>query len=66
MAKYKIKIDKDACIGCGACVSIAEKLFGLEDGKAYAIKKEIADSELANAKEAADSCPVQAIKIEKS
>ncbi len=64
--KYKIKVDKEKCIGCGACVSVDEAVFKLVDGKAVAIKKEISDSELSKAKDAADSCPVQAIKIEKA
>ncbi|MBU0894433.1 MAG: ferredoxin [Nanoarchaeota archaeon] len=29
-----IKIDKEKCLGCGACVSACKKGFELKDGKA--------------------------------
>ena len=52
-----IKVDKDKCIGCGACESICEKVFGLKDGKAY-VKEQ---KNLPCVQEAVDSCPVSAI-----
>lgn len=56
----KLKIDKDLCIGCGLCVSIAEKTFRLNsEGKAEIIKK--GEGEEKKILEASDSCPVQAI-----
>jgi ferredoxin len=57
----KINIDKNLCIGCGTCVSIASKSFKLGiDGKAEAIEP-MGDEEKI-IKEAIDSCPVAAIK----
>jgi ferredoxin len=51
-------VDKDTCIGCGACVSICPDGFEMgNDGKAQ-VKGE-ADC----AQSAADSCPVGAIKV---
>lgn len=66
MAK-KIKIDKDACMGCGACVGTASDYFELTDidgeQKAQVIKQyDEADKDLIEA--AADGCPAQAILIE--
>ena len=61
MAKYKVSVDKKKCIGCGACVAVCEN-FELKDGKAF-VKK--ASSDLECNKEAADVCPVQAIKVTK-
>lgn len=54
----KIKIDKEKCIGCGACEAICPESFKMEDGKAEFVGsgKEKCISE------AKDSCPVQAIK----
>ena len=49
-------IDKEKCIGCGACVSACPKGFGLSDGKAH-----VKDSKAKCIKEAIDSCPVDAI-----
>jgi len=57
----KIIIDKEKCIGCGACVSICPKGFELIDCKAHAKKAEV--KKITCEKEAADSCPVGAITI---
>ncbi|MBI2630124.1 ferredoxin [Candidatus Pacearchaeota archaeon] len=54
----KIKVDKEKCIGCGACEAICPEIFKMEDGKAKVIGKESKCT-----KEAADSCPVQAIEV---
>lgn len=56
----KVKIDKEKCIGCGACEAVCPKVFKLINGKATAKMKETNEK---CAKEAADSCPVQAIEI---
>jgi len=56
----KISINKEKCIGCGACVSICPNVFELKNGKAQAKVKETKET---CAKEAADSCPVQAISV---
>ena len=61
----KLKIDKNKCIGCGACASICSELFEIDnDGKAETKKSTINEEEKKCAQEAADSCPVQAIEIE--
>ncbi len=60
MTKYEIKVNKKECIGCGACTVQCDN-FELEDGKAYPKKAEV--SELGCNKDAADVCPVGAIKI---
>ncbi len=57
----KIIIDKNLCIGCGTCISIAPKTFKLDkEGKAEVIEP-IGDNET-TVQEAIDSCPVTAIK----
>jgi ferredoxin len=60
---YKVKVDKETCIGCGLCSSICEKVFEMKDGKAY-VKTAKTDEKCA--KEAEESCPVNAIKLEKA
>lgn len=51
------------CIGCGLCVSIAPKVFEMKNGLSVA-KDPNGDKKFPKeTKEAADSCPVQAIKI---
>lgn len=51
----------DACIACGACESVCDAVFAVED---IAVVKEaaIAGNE-DGVKEAADCCPVNAIEI---
>lgn len=54
-----IKIDKDKCIGCGTCVSIAPDTFELSnDGKSKVIKPNAEGKEI---EEAIESCPNRAI-----
>ena len=58
----EISVNKDLCIGCGLCTTIAEKTFKLDDnGKAEVINPN-GDSE-EKIKEAAESCPVGAIRV---
>jgi len=58
----KVKVDKDKCIGCGLCVSLAPKSFKLgEDGKSQVIEP-VGDDEK-TIENAAESCPVGAIEI---
>ena len=56
-----IKVNKDTCIGCGSCVAVCPSHFEMNaEGKAEAISQEKASC----VKDAADTCPVQAISIE--
>ena len=60
----KANVDKDTCIGCGACPSICPEVFSMDDdGLAKAIDSEIPEDVQEDAKEARDSCPVDAIDI---
>jgi len=56
------KIDKNKCIGCGLCESIAPEVFEIgDDGKAHVKNPKACNKP--NCKEAVDSCPAQAIKL---
>jgi ferredoxin len=61
---YKIVVDKEECIGCGACVSMCQAMFKMVGGKCVA-KKDTFDNP-GCAQESADSCPVSCIKVEKN
>jgi len=59
MAKIPV-VDKNKCIGCGTCTVLAPKTFRLgKDGKAEVINPPGDEEE--KIKEAAESCPVDAI-----
>jgi len=57
----KITIDKNLCIGCGACVSIAPKTFKLDNEDKAEVIEPVGDNE-ATIQDAIDSCSVTAIK----
>lgn len=62
----KILLDKEKCIGCGACQSVCHKYFELdEDGKSKLKKEEVKESDINCVRETIKSCPVQCIKIDK-
>lgn len=61
--KYKIKIDRDLCIGAATCVAVAPKAFAL-DNEAKAILLPTANEETDQTiLDAAKSCPVAAIIV---
>lgn len=58
-------VDKDTCIGCGLCPSISPEVFEMQDdGKAGEIVDSVPETAKDSAKEAEDSCPVNAISVE--
>ena len=57
----KVRVE-DGCIACGACESICDAVFTVED-IAVVNEAEIASNE-DSVKEAADACPVSVIIIE--
>ncbi len=60
----KATVDPDTCIGCELCPTICPEVFKMgDDGIAHTIVDKVPADFLATAREAAESCPVQAIKI---
>jgi ferredoxin len=59
----KIEIDKNKCIGCGTCASLAPEVFELDKNNKSTVKN-INGADVETIKLAADSCPTEAIKIE--
>lgn len=63
----KVEINKEACIGCGACQMIAPEVFEInDDGVSTVLTEEIEKDLEEKVNEAVDSCPTSAIKVEKN
>ena len=61
----KVKVNSDACIGCGACVAICGDVFEFNDeGTSSVIVDEVKDELVEDVKEAIESCPTSAIEEE--
>lgn len=57
------KVDKEKCIGCGACTAIAANTFKMgDDGKSEVTNPTGDSAEVIQ--QAVDGCPVQAISLE--
>lgn len=65
LKKWKIKIDRDLCIGAASCVALAAKTFALDsENKAVILEGEGDVPEMI--KLAAESCPTKSIILEDS
>lgn len=60
----KAIVDKEACTGCGLCTSTCPEVFEMEDNVAVVNLKNISDENKESVKQAAQDCPLEAIKIE--
>lgn len=61
----KVKVNKDVCIGCGACASIVSEVFDIGDeGFAYVKTDKFDDSIKEEILDAAENCPVSAIEVD--
>ena len=59
----QVYVDPDLCIACGACISLAEKVYDWDDdGKAKAIEGDVPGDQEEAAIEGLEGCPTEAIK----
>lgn len=60
----KVLVDESKCIRCGACMRIAENVFGYgSDGESVPLVQTVEDSNV-DAVAAMESCPTGAISLE--
>jgi len=59
-----VKIDADLCTACGLCVDDVPDVFKMGDDVAEVIAEEVPSDQESAVKDAADSCPSEAIIVE--
>lgn len=62
MAKYKIEVDRDLCVGDGACVNEAPEVFEMDD-ESIAVVTNPEGNTPEEILAAAQACPVDAITL---
>lgn len=61
----RVSVDREKCMGCGVCESICPEVFQMgDDNIAKVLQDPVSDSLEPAAREAADSCPEEAIQVE--
>ena len=61
----KAHVDHDTCIGCGVCPSVCPEIFEMrDDGLSHVIVDTVPAGAEDAAKDAEESCPVDAITVE--
>lgn len=61
----KVKVNRDSCIGCGACEAICPEVFQLDDdGLSTVVCDDSKKIDENSVQEAIESCPTSAISNE--
>lgn len=60
----KVKVNKEACIGCGACAAICDTVFEIDDeGLSVAKVEEVKEEDKQAVIDSVESCPTGAIEV---
>lgn len=60
----KVVVNKELCIGCGACQEIAKGIFEIDDdGLAKVVCEKIEEEKEEDVIDAAEGCPTSAIAV---
>ena len=59
--RWKVTVNRDACLGSGVCAATAPHRFRLDDGKSRPIQEDIEPDDIVL--DAADTCPAEAITV---
>lgn len=60
-----VKVNRDACIGCGACAAICDSVFEIDDeGISTVVDETVSEENQEKVQDAVDSCPTGAIEVE--
>lgn len=60
----KVKVNKEACIGCGACAAICDAVFEIDDeGLSIAKVEDVKEEDKQAVIDSVESCPTGAIEV---
>ena len=60
----KVKVNKEACIGCGACAAICDAVFEIDDeGLSVAKVEDVKEEDKQAVIDSVESCPTGAIEV---
>lgn len=60
----KVRVDEDRCTGVQNCIAVCPEIFEMRDDTAVAKVTEVPPELEDKCRDAADSCPMDAIEIE--
>ena len=61
----RIAVDRDRCVGSGACEALAPDVFEVDDdGVLVVIREQPAEGEQSDVRDAVTSCPTRALALE--
>lgn len=61
VARWRIEVDRDSCIGSGMCAAGAGAYFRLEGDRSTPVAAEVDADEAV--RDAAEQCPMEAIRV---
>jgi ferredoxin len=61
VARWRIEVDRDTCIGSGICAASAAAYFRLDGGRSTPARAEVDADE--TVLDAAEQCPLEAIRV---
>ena len=60
----RIEVDRDRCVGSGACEALAADVFEVDDdGVLVVLRDQPADEDLPDVRDAVQACPTRALAL---
>jgi ferredoxin len=60
----KARVDQSSCVGAAECTRLCPEVFELVNGKSHVQVETVPNETVHKCRQAAQQCPVQAIKVE--
>jgi ferredoxin len=60
----RVEVDRDRCVGSGACEALAPEVFEVDDDGVLVVHRpEPAEDELSDIRDAVSACPTRALSL---